>query len=475
MSDLLPKQLFTESHDCIGSLFLEDCRVDDLNILIHYPLTKQGVISGKVIGNQQTFYQLGMLMDRYRGTLSLLSKTESPIVREISSNEVAVRRVENRHSYDQTQYVVAELEFQHLDIRRCYPDRKSFSRTLTFFLTCPGIWQKLDNREYRFENENSLFSEIVYLPIEFNEHFPFLTRVCPVEFTDEGLPPEKYRISTQLYTIKFETNETQENLSQADFISQAKDLVDDLCLLVSFLSKGWTAWTRYESLSGGCFQTHLRHTREGLIEHSHEHDDMLVNHGRELSFLKTSLTGLRAQRSENIDLFLPLITYVSGVEARFVEEKFTILFLCLEKLKDMYAKRSGMTKILKENGFEKLESSMRTLIQNNCKDPEAQKLIVDKLPELNRPTFQFVLESMLKDYDISWKDLYPVNSKLTLISTRNRLFHSSERMGAWTLIKDMQRVCALVERILLSQLGWRDFSQSPAQHLKRNLTHPVDD
>lgn len=474
MNDLIPKQLFSDSYNCIGSLFFEDSRVDRLNILIQFPLTKQGIIAGKVIGNQQTFYQLGELMNRYKGWLNFISKSESPITLELSSNKVGVKRAANKYSYNQTPYVVAELEFDELNIATCYPDRKFPARILTFYIAGPhSMWRKLDNREYKFEREDRLFSDIVYHPIELKETFPFVVKISPKEFFDETPAPESYHLSTYLYTITLETKESLNGLSDADFIQMGKELSDDITLLVSFMSRSWTSWMRYELQSNGCVQTFARKSRSGILRDAGR-EELIVDHGKENSFLKATLAGLRKMRSNNSDLFLPLIIYVSGNEARFVQEKFSSFFLCLEKLKDMYAKDSGKQKIQKSKPFEEMADDIKRLIEERLVDSNEKKLIIEKLPELNRPSFHVVLESMLSDYGINWRDIYPQGAQLTLVKTRNRLFHSSEEINSWVLIREMQRLRVLVERILLALLGWTDFSQSPPEHERRFLTQSHD-
>ena len=72
-----------------------------------------------------------------------------------------------------------------------------------------------------------------------------------------------------------------------------------------------------------------------------------------------------------------------------------------------------------------------------------------------------IIDKMLEDLKIEKKDLYPVGEKITLITTRNNLFHSSVNPDYDLLIKEDMRLDALVGRILLRTLDWDDISKSP--------------
>ena len=59
-----------------------------------------------------------------------------------------------------------------------------------------------------------------------------------------------------------------------------------------------------------------------------------------------------------------------------------------------------------------------------------------------------------------------------VIKTRNRLIHTAEDIDEDILFNDMQRLKAIIERLLLRILGWNDLSRAPnkyqLEYLRKN-------
>jgi hypothetical protein len=77
---------------------------------------------------------------------------------------------------------------------------------------------------------------------------------------------------------------------------------------------------------------------------------------------------------------------------------------------------------------------------------------------------------MFVKYNVNWKDLYPPGSDFTLIKTRDNLFHSSIDIDYDNLIKELHRLQALLERLLLSVLGWSNFINAPTEQERQWLS-----
>ncbi|HEX9829347.1 MAG TPA: hypothetical protein VGB10_03970, partial [Bacteroidota bacterium] len=132
---------------------------------------------------------------------------------------------------------------------------------------------------------------------------------------------------------------------------------------------------------------------------------------------------------------------------------------------------SEFKEILEDEKFSALNESIKALVSEFVGDENKRRMIHKKTKELNRPALIDVLGAMLKKYNINWVDLYPPEKDLrSLINTRNTLFHSSQEINSDGLVNEMYRVQALVERIILSLLGWRDFSKSPESFIKSFIT-----
>jgi hypothetical protein len=146
------------------------------------------------------------------------------------------------------------------------------------------------------------------------------------------------------------------------------------------------------------------------------------------------------------------------------------LFLSLERIKDMFARKKKLHENLKPKPFKKFASFLRPIIKNEITNEDAAQKIADKIPELNRPALRTVLELLFEEYAVNWKELYPPGSKFTLINTRDKLFHSSNAVETEQLFKEELRLQFLLERLILSMLGWNDFSHSPPPDKENWLT-----
>ena len=97
------------------------------------------------------------------------------------------------------------------------------------------------------------------------------------------------------------------------------------------------------------------------------------------------------------------------------------------------------------------------------------------MTELNRPPFWTLLGTLLDAYGVRWTDLYPPGLKRrTLISTRNKFIHSSEKPSYRRLLREAARVQALCERVLLRMLGWQD-PYAPSESMRQWLVRPKEE
>ena len=91
-----------------------------------------------------------------------------------------------------------------------------------------------------------------------------------------------------------------------------------------------------------------------------------------------------------------------------------------------------------------------------------------KLSALDRPSFWQGLEPMLKRFHIGWGDLYPDPrpKRPTFIDVRNDLIHSGKLQDDDEFLKEMLRLEAILQRVLLRWLGWQDLWSAPSVTMK---------
>jgi hypothetical protein len=474
MEDIFSKRAFTERIEFISSLSRGDNSAKGLQIVLQYSLIKEGEISAVIQGTTDTFKEIAKISQLSGPKLIMRSQNRDHWHTRIWSDDLLLGTVTNKPFYgSEMSYKVADLHFENFTIEKDIQIHELKERHLSFFLTGPrSLWAVYEIGEVSFTGEEK--NEIKDSQIDLNEQLPFEIEVKPWYFYDKTQAPESFQLKTKVLVLHFKTIKSIEELSNEQFISEATAVVEDLTQLTSFISRQWITWYSYELQTSNILRTFVRKTREcSSVEIDHFRSVVPGFQARE--FLKIAFTNIRKNRAMGINLHMPLVYFVSGVEAKYLEEQFSILFLALEKIKDMFALQEGIHTSLPNNIYKRLRSSVNEHLNKFFADYNIPSLlhtrlpwIIMKLPELNRPTLHTILlEYLFPKYKITWTDLYPQGSDFTLIKTRNQLFHSSAEIDIEHLIKELHRLQAIVERVILSMLGWSQYHNSPDEW-KRN-------
>jgi hypothetical protein len=464
MKEFFPRQPFFERHECFASLIRGNQLAEGLHVIIEYPLHIQGDIVGHVIGNRATYDKIHAVSHIKGPGIRFESQSGKHSPYDITSAHVRVHESSRRYIATDLQgtstYVVSELLFNEIYIKQHLGTRQSIDRHLTFFLAGPStFWGTLEVVEQSPTGDRK--SVVHNKQIHLAEEFPFTIEVYPHHLYAKTEAPESYEVSTRVFAVDFHTSKSREELNDDKFEEESKSILEDLLLLASFASKKWISWFRFQLLTQDFILNSIRRTRE-TTGTAADYFDLLIEPEQGRDFLKSAFTSLRTLRAKGFNLFMPLVYYISGCEAKYVEEQFAILFLALERLKDMFVRSAGrLSQVLPDEEFRKLEDAIRALIHDRVEGAEQRRLIYEKIRELNRPALNTVLQWMIDESAIKVKDLYPESAESSLVRSRDQLFHSSDELDRDYLGKELHRLKALLERFLLSMMGWRDFSRSP--------------
>jgi len=476
MEVFFPKRPFFERLEFISRLSKQGQIADKVHLVVQYPLIKQGEILGKAFGSKKTSERLLAVAAVPEPLWTLSSEKPNQGEAEVCSNRVLLGTVSQQvwtTQYDEhITSMVGDLRFLDLTVNRRLAPSETHNRHLTFFLSGPReLWSVNQIREVSFTGEAK--TKVINSKIELDEDFPFEIEVLPYYFHDEGPDPDKHELTANVLALHFKTAKSRKELPDDGFAELATRLARDLCVLVSLLSRSWVTWYRYQLVTNDHIKDYVREARKCTREKLGWQGTLIGPH-RSRDFLRTGLSNYRKLRVKGLDLFTPILYFVSANEKDYIEEQFTTFFLSLEKIKDMFARQEGLLENVSEEDFKKLKSAVSAVIKENVESSKSRNIIKRKIRELNRPPLLYVLESLFSRYNVDWKDVYPKGSDLTLVKTRNDLFHSSQELDMDLLVRERDRLQALVERILLRMLGWNDISRSPTHSLKQWLTVPME-
>lgn len=373
---------------------------------------------------------------------------------------------------------VAVLVLPNLTVREHRRKRDAPKRRITFALAGPReLWfGELAWRSVSYTGSARVRYRNTRIPLP--SHTPLTVRARPHYFND--IRRRNMQYATSIMTLEMIPRPEAEALSDDALLEIARGLADDLTLLVSFLSRGWAVWHRYTFHRSDCIETHNRRFRQpGRKKPSHS--DGPIEWGKTNDFLRLALPALRKHREQQFDVTMAITYCIIGGRDIYADEKFKNWFTALEHLKDLYQRRTNTQTMLPEKEFKFIARAVREAIRLSVtpKRGKAATALVasmtEKVQELNRPAIRNTLDALFAKWRIEWRDLYPPGSNLTIVKTRNDLTHSSEAAETRGFVKEMYRVQAIAERLILRMLGWRDFIDCPPYHTQEWLCLPDKD
>ena len=451
---------FEAVHEFQGTLTQGEIVLSDQHFVVTHSTRQPSLIRGRILGDesQNVLDRLLALMhqpDIYGSLRSKDTERGGPIY---ESNKVFVRSSRGRlWPGGRMKEVIAELEIEKLTstYEKDYDEKE---RQISFALAGPKdfwplYWSRL--RSYTGETEFKHDPPSVEIPnpveakLQLAPHYVFSS----ISF-DDG---RELGIEDYYHSIIVKTDLPPTEIPDDEFQCQAIKIVDDLLLVASVAARYWIDWFSFHFSASSKLVNHVRSRRESFVE-SVGHRDTLVDRGRAFDFLTIAVQALREHRDSGFDLYLPLITVMTANTSELPEQRFLFYFMALEKLKDMYAKKEGLVRTVGSGSEGRhLIKDVNSYLDKRLADHPALTLVKEKTVELDRPPLWYVLEKLLLEYDVEWKDLYPPNTeKPTFIGVRNKLVHSAESVEPAQLYCDTERLRVVLERLLLKLLGWQN-------------------
>ena len=446
MSALFPKEPFHHRYEFPGTISHGDHSADHLHFVIQHSAVSGGKIVGKIFGSYHDYERLKKVIEAAENPYYTIVSTSGEDQEMISSDKVIIWRSGGRR-WPKNEFMISELadiellEMEVVDIRERY---KSESRTMTFYLAGPSDpWNVHTSRTLHLDGKVEV-SEPKNTLIKLDEPLPFEVYIRPSFHFDRGeidslnnlrvieyssdYDKGQFNLDSNILTLELETAETEEVLSDDDFMKIGREVVDDILTLLSFISLKWNTWHIFNFSGATAYRKYVKHTREVRRESTHNSEDYLIGWQDFRDFLFIAYPKYRALKQRGLNLFQPIIFLIAGNDDVFIEQKFSLVFLALEKLKDLYlVDRPELKNNLDKKTFKKIRKLIIECLPSLLKDkPAMAERITDKIIELNRPSFRVVIEHILEECSVDWKTVYPNGTEtITFIDTRNKLFHTA--------------------------------------------------
>lgn len=438
------KKWFNNSNDFTGILSTKSGQiVKDLHIKINYSEVNEGNITGEIIGNNDTCDKLEFLLRRWPGLVRIESVQENF---KISSNNVMISNL-RLEGIQNTFFRVASLH--PLDLNIIYKRfKKRRKKTFTFFLTGPDIIGVLFSQRY-IKNRNGKWN--LNPKKRYLGKFKGFRVFNSIKKFDDYIE-EKTSITKEIICLQLQPDDSEAQFADNNtLIKEAKEVVDVITLLASFISNNWIKWYGY------IFETEdeqREYLRDGIhgSKKTVDVDDLLVKAGESDKFFRKAFRKLNQFSQESFNIEKPIRYLIYGNDADFQQASFTTTFLVLEQLKDEYAKKHKLDQNLKK--FSGLKNKIENLVREEIGDSDN---IIAKIIELNRPPIKFVVHHMLKKYKVTWDDLYP-DGNIKFFNIRNKLIHSTKHPKNANITIELMKMQMLMNRLLIKILNCDKYS-----------------
>lgn len=452
MSDGPLTHLFDRTIHVLAKITGREISITDLHVRISFSQAQPSEILGEITGNYSQAQQLESLGFQ-DGLIFEGIVCPNPIC-AISSNKVSLSSIgkrifaskDNNKFYDR----IATIAFDEIYISEKINTQQS--RASHFYLAGPkSAWPVSCIRNKNFDGtiEVSLRNAELLLG-ELNN---INVKVLPT-YRYQDLSGSESEIIKEILVIDV-TEISPQNLSREEFVLQSKELVDDLCLLASFLSRSWIDWYRYNSVfSASEYVDFVRRIRS-LPEVSIRPFELLVPAIKRGEFLSKALSKFRELKRKGQDLTLCMTLFISGCAEDKISARFIQLYLCLEKLVAIFVKEG--TTIINNDLFDELLIRLEDLVKETIQETSKGLIFLGKLKNINNVPLAIRLERLLTMYEVEWTNLYPPETtKMSFTKTRNALFHTPRQLDPEFLLRESERLRILLEQLILSILSCRE-------------------
>jgi hypothetical protein len=467
--------LFTRRVNFAGVLNDGGYSSQPLSIEIAYSLVNEHMPFGLIRGGHAEFVSLQAPMMAYRGHFSRLDSTSPFGWTKITCNDVRMRALESgpaERSHQSVIRTIADFEFYELTLQRDIGGTSSGFRTIVFFLIGPG-WPSQPTRILETDQLGNVKVEeldperpiIGIDDVTASIHTQYINAETQRADTlpsqrrsrKTALPHREFRVGADVCTIKI-TDKLKDRACD-DFVRRAIELVDGMALAASFLSKASLTWYSYQLVDGSKLTAFYRRQPNEPDDGS-RWDELVVNPANAKTFISTAASALVGKRLPRVDIKTIIVLYLTAQKVPYLSEKFAVCYRALENCVSQLRELNPPKRLLSKEDISEMRTVVVTLLKERRLDEESIRIVSQKLGNLGQPDFLKQLQATMAANDVTYDDLGGTEALKLIYRTRNRIFHS-HNSSFDELVIATAKLETLLERIIISLLGWRGSITSP--------------
>lgn len=461
---VLLKKPFYFQQVFIGKLFNESFCVENIQVYIDYSEIFPSQIHGYIVGNKEKYEEIKKLFHLKSDFFNFESYDMEDRYERLLSNKVLFNSIKTCGWPDEIQHhfnsIITNLTFLEIETSLIRPSSGEFQEVNFYLNTNYNNLGGFFLPTLHYDGNITVKESEIELILNQN---PYRIYICNRSFFNN----ENNALSTvSIGAIRIEA---PIDIDSDEFIKMSLNLVEDVLMLFSFVRGKNLVWFYYNFFGKNGFKRYVKSffNKRGESKQldDFKYDDSFLYRGDAIRFVEKCFINYRRLNEQGLNLKLPIIELNMGKHVKTVNEQFILYFLGIEKIVDLTVEDK---KIVSDKEFEKLHKNIHKFIDDYYKDKNEdmciqikKEKIIEKLPELNRPTFRSLLFELFENLKINKKSFYPENGEFTLIKTRNELFHTKVEPEMEMFVKENIRARSILENLILKLLGWDEYFHSP--------------
>ncbi len=457
---------FIEDIEVIAILKYKEDSAPGMRATFSYGAAAPGTIKGQIYGNEKNHDEIESIFGKKSFDLQLISDPAIPQQSNIIDSNLTIKKFYPGSGFfsidSEREYKIVDFELSEFTQADSVEDKKKCK--ITYLLYGPeGVWMDFGYRIPSNTGKVEVKSKPVTLQID-NE----LEVKCIIDnhylWESDKSNNKDIQKSVRIKSLKFNLSETHIT-DKIDLLPTLDNIVDRILLAASFVGRSRVDWYSRQSVIGSEWIYRYRARFDWRVTERDNSDDLIVPRRDANELLQSMVKQIYKTDKNGFDLKMPIFYLLSSYETKTIEQSFTFAFLSLEKIFSQYFKCESRM-ILADPEYQSLVKVFKDSIKAAVIKNESRGYLYQKLSGLNRIPLRELLKRIMTELSIDWDDLYPKGKDLTIVDTRNQLLHGGdvEDIGVKYLWQESMRTQAIVERMILRLIGWKDLSEAPKRY-----------
>lgn len=371
MSAPIPKSLFTRRRQFAATLLSDEQVIEDIDTEVWYSEDEPRVLRGRFINSQGNRAEIEAIFSHSEGPPRIETSDGSKRP-QVEGEPLRILRSRDDTEADGIHFNLGSLSITWQTPPQASRREEKRQRTAVFVLAGPRMAWNLEFNPYPPDHPKGN-ERIQNKKLDLGLDEPIWVEVNRQRIRESHPENTNYSVFADLQLLIIKTEASKQELTTSTFKERAIQIVNDLTLLTSFISKHWIDWYIWELYDPDLAE---RHISSRSREYSNDDDlRLLVDRRKSREFIKQSFYNLSQLRDQNLSIDRPIRGYIASHELKYISSQFTTLFSALEHLTSSFAQKRGLDPVMSEDDLKKLRDVLKEPIREKIDNSTTREYI----------------------------------------------------------------------------------------------------